>query len=93
MFAICILLPVTNKQVEEVDLSQDLYDWNNRLDDKEKHFIQTVLAFFAGADGIVMENLAHRFCQETQIPEARCFYGFQISMETIHQVETYRNFF
>jgi ribonucleoside-diphosphate reductase subunit M2 len=38
-----------------------------------------------GADGIVMENLVHRFCQEVQVPEARCFYGFQIAMETIHQ--------
>ena len=45
-----------------------------------------VLAFFAGADGIVMENLAYRFCQEVQLPEARCFYGFQIAMETVHQV-------
>ena len=41
-----------------------------------------------GADGIVMENLAHRFCQEMQLPEARCFYGFQIAMETVHQVRT-----
>jgi Ribonucleotide reductase, small chain len=40
----------------------------------------------SGADGIVMENLAHRFCQEMQLPEARCFYGFQIAMETVHQV-------
>ena len=39
-----------------------------------------------GADGIVMENLVHRFCQEVQLPEARCFYGFQIAMETVHQV-------
>jgi ribonucleotide reductase beta subunit family protein with ferritin-like domain len=32
-----------------------------------------------------MENLVHRFCQEVQLPEARCFYGFQIAMETVHQ--------
>ena len=47
-----------------------------------------VLAFFASSDGIVMENLAHRFCREVQATEARCFYGFQITMESIHQ-ETY----
>lgn len=70
---------------EEVDLSADIYDWNHKLGKDERHFIQTVLAFFAGADGIVMENLAHRFCQEVQWPEARCFYGFQIAMETVHQ--------
>ena len=48
-------------------------------------FFNVVLFSFVGADGIVMENLAHRFCQEMQLPEARCFYGFQIAMETVHQ--------
>merc|ERR1712195_136912 len=47
-----------------------------------------VLAFFAGADGIVVENLAERFCRDVTVPEARCFYGFQMAMESIHQ-ETY----
>lgn len=47
-----------------------------------------VLAFFAASDGIVLENLAARFLKEIQIPEARCFYGFQMMMENIHS-ETY----
>jgi ribonucleotide reductase beta subunit family protein with ferritin-like domain len=47
-----------------------------------------VLAFFAASDGIVLENLAQRFCTEIQVPEARCFYGFQMMMENIHS-ETY----
>lgn len=71
--------------VDEVDLSMDRDDWQNKLNDNERHFIQMILAFFAGADGIVMENLVHRFCEEVQLPEARCFYGFQIAMETVHQ--------
>lgn len=68
---------------EEVDLSQDLTDWGN-LNDDERHFIKHVLAFFAASDGIVNENLAVRFNNEVQIPEARCFYGFQIAVENIH---------
>jgi ribonucleoside-diphosphate reductase beta chain len=32
----------------------------------------------------VNENLAGRFIGEVQIPEARCFYGFQIAIENIH---------
>lgn len=51
---------------EEVDLSADLEDWQ-RLNDNERHFISMVLAFFASSDGIVMENLAHRFCREVQV--------------------------
>jgi len=73
---------------DEIDLSADLDHWHNKLNVDERHFISMVLAFFAGADGIVMENLAERFCREVTVPEARCFYGFQMAMESIHQ-ETY----
>lgn len=72
---------------EEVDLFQDMTDWE-KLNDDERHFISHVLAFFAASDGIVNENLALRFYNDVQIPEARCFYGFQIAMENIHS-ETY----
>lgn len=61
---------------EEVDLSKDLHDWHNRLNDDERYFISHVLAFFAASDGIVNENLLERFSAEVQVPEARCFYGF-----------------
>jgi len=72
---------------EEIDLSADLKDWA-LLNDGERHFISHVLAFFAASDGIVNENLAVNFMSEVQLPEARCFYGFQIMMENIHS-ETY----
>ncbi len=72
---------------EEIDLSQDLKDWEN-LNDNERHFIKHVLAFFAASDGIVNENLAEHFVAEVQYTEAKFFYGFQIMMENIHS-ETY----
>jgi len=72
---------------EEIDLSQDLKDWEN-LSDNERHFIKHVLAFFAASDGIVNENLAENFVGEVQYTEAKFFYGFQIMMENIHS-ETY----
>ena len=73
---------------EEVDLSSDLNDWNNKLNDNERYFIKHVLAFFAASDGIVNENLAENFVAEVQYTEAKFFYGFQIMMENIHS-ETY----
>jgi ribonucleotide reductase beta subunit family protein with ferritin-like domain len=73
--------------VEEIDLSADQKDWDS-LNKDEKHFIKHVLAFFAASDGIVIENLAGRFMNDIKIPEARCFYGFQIAIENIHS-ETY----
>ena len=72
---------------EEIDLYPDLGDWN-AMNENEKHFISHVLAFFSASDGIVNENLAMRFYNEVQLPEARSFYGFQIAMENIH-AETY----
>jgi ribonucleoside-diphosphate reductase beta chain len=72
---------------EEIDLSDDLKDWA-KLNDGERHFISHILAFFAASDGIVNENLAVNFMSEVQLPEARCYYGFQIMMENIHS-ETY----
>ena len=68
---------------EEIDLNPDLSDWE-KLTTDEKHFISHVLAFFAASDGIVNENLVVNFMQDVQIPEARCFYGFQIAIENIH---------
>ena len=96
-----VLLPIEYQQIwemykkavasfwvaEEIDLYQDLTDWE-KLSADEKHFICHVLAFFSASDGIVNENLALRFYSDVQIPEARCFYGFQIAMENIH-AETY----
>ena len=71
-------------QAEEMKLNEDVNDWNLKLNNDEKYFIKNVLAFFAGSDGIVLENLGTRFLTEVQIPEARCFYGFQLMMENIH---------
>lgn len=73
---------------EEIDLSGDISDWENKLTDNERHFIKHILAFFAASDGIVNENLAENFVAEVQYTEAKFFYGFQIMMENIHS-ETY----
>lgn len=73
---------------EEIDLSPDLVDWEEKLNDDERHFIKHVLAFFAASDGIVNENLAENFLAEVQYTEAKFFYGFQIAIENIHS-ETY----
>lgn len=83
--------------VEEINLEEDLHDWNNVLNNDERHFIKHVLAFFAASDGIVNENLAENFVNEVQYTEAKFYYGFQIMMENIHSeayslmIDTYIN--
>lgn len=72
---------------EEIDLASDMKDWDS-LSKNERHFVSHILAFFAASDGIVNENLAGNFAIEVTVPEARCFYGFQIAVENIHS-ETY----
>ena len=71
----------------EIDLSKDSAQWDS-LNENEKYFIKNIIGFFAGSDGIIMENLAVRFLNEIQIPEARAFYSYQIFNESIHS-ETY----
>jgi ribonucleoside-diphosphate reductase beta chain len=73
---------------EEIDLSEDVLDWNKKLSEDERYFIKHILAFFAASDGIVNENLAENFVNEVQYSEAKFFYGFQIMMENVHS-ETY----
>lgn len=70
--------------VEDVPLGQDLNDWNNKLNENERYFIKNVLAFFAGSDGIVLENLVERFFNDLKHPEIRAFYAFQEAIETVH---------
>lgn len=72
---------------EEIDFSKDQSDWN-KLTENEKHFIKQVLAFFAGSDGIIMENLVTRFQGEVSSQVVKLFYSFQNAMEGIHS-ETY----
>ncbi len=69
---------------EEIDLHQDVIDWETKLNDDERYFIKHILAFFAASDGIVNENLAENFVSEVQYTEAKFFYGFQLMMENIH---------
>lgn len=69
---------------EEVDLSKDIIDWNTKLTQNEKYFMEHILAFFAASDGIVDENLVTRFYSEVKIPEARAFYTFQMAIESVH---------
>lgn len=71
---------------EEIDLRQDVIDWETKLSDNERYFIENILAFFAGSDGIVNENLVVNFYESIEIPEVRAFYSMQILMESIHCV-------
>jgi ribonucleoside-diphosphate reductase beta chain len=70
---------------KEIPYSDDLNDWNS-LRNEERYFIENILGFFAGADGIVLENLIKNFCVEVTAPEARNFYAFQGMIENIHAI-------
>ena len=78
---------MSNWTAEEVDVSADMEDWKS-LSENERHFIKYILAFFAGSDGIVFENLNNNFADEVQSAEARSFYAYQAHNEMVHG-ETY----
>lgn len=74
-----------NWVAEEIDYTADLNDWNT-LDENTRYFIEHILAFFAGSDGIVLENLVSNFASEIQVSEARAFYAFQAMIENVHSL-------
>jgi ribonucleotide reductase beta subunit family protein with ferritin-like domain len=71
-------------KVEEVDLSDDINDWNNKLNDPQRKLLKHILAFFAVADGIVNHNLLERFSRDVTVLEAKYFYGQQVQIENVH---------
>ena len=93
----CVLFPIQHNNIwrmykkteasfwtaEEIDLLSDAVDWDGLLTTGQ-HFILHVLTFFAASNGIVNKNLSNNFATKVTLPEARCFYGFQIAVENIH---------
>jgi ribonucleotide reductase beta subunit family protein with ferritin-like domain len=72
---------------DEINFEQDTNDWN-KLSDDERYFLKHVLAFFAGSDGVIIENIGANFIQEIPIPEIQLFYSYQLASESTHS-ETY----
>ena len=71
---------------EDISLADDVTDWNDntKLSDGERHFIKMVLAFFAGADKLVADNINMNFIQDVNIMEAQFFYDHQAFIERVH---------
>ena len=70
--------------VEEVDLSKDRDQFQNKLSEPERQFVKNILAFFAASDGIVAENLDLNFIEEITYKEVQTCLRFQAMMEDIH---------
>jgi ribonucleoside-diphosphate reductase subunit M2 len=73
---------------DEIDLSTDVTDWNDKLNDDERSTATKILSFFSVFDGLINENLILRFSVEVQSFEHRAFYTFQSAIENVHG-ETY----
>lgn len=68
---------------EEIDLSGDVAAWE-KLTDGERGLLSSTLAFFACSDALVNENICAHFMNEVAPQEAKCFYAFQLAMESVH---------
>lgn len=63
-------------------------DQFDKLTPDEQKFIKNIIAFFAGSDGIVMENIDRRLVPNIRTPEVKLFYTIQNFMEGVH-AQTY----
>lgn len=69
----------------EVSMTKDVNDWKYKLNESERHLISTILAFFAGSDILVIDNISKRFSSDVDhIPDASRCYDFQKVIENIH---------
>ena len=75
---------------DEVDISNDVVQWNENLNDNERSFLSHVLGFFVQSDQLVNINLGDRFLKDIEtIPDryskyCRLFYNAQMMIEDIH---------
>ena len=69
--------------LEEIDFNGDRRDFE-ALSADEQHYLSHVLAFFSMADKLVFDNISLNFGAEIVVHEAKSFYAFQASMESIH---------
>lgn len=69
---------------EEIDFSKDRDQWNTKLNDDERRFVRSILAFFAASDSVVSLNIMSSFCKEVTVLEAQICYTYQAMMEGIH---------
>jgi len=56
----------------------------NMLPEEQKHIIKTIYAYFASADGIIVQNLVFRFLLECENFEETAFYITQLYIELVH---------
>lgn len=70
--------------VEEVDLKSDIDDLRQKLNAKESHLINRLVAFFATGDSIVAHNLVINLYRHINAPEARMYLSRQLYEEALH---------
>jgi ribonucleoside-diphosphate reductase beta chain len=70
--------------VEEVDFASDVGDIRSRLDARERHLIERLVAFFATGDSIVANNLVLCLYRHLNAPEARMYLSRQLYEEALH---------
>ena len=71
----------------EMEFSRDLKDYES-LSKPLKRVIDYVNCFFAGTDGLIIDNIALRFLMECNTVEEQAFYVAQVFIEMVH-AETY----
>lgn len=70
--------------VEQIDLETDMTSWTGKLDARERQFLTQVVIRLALHNNIVGTNPVSRFLTEVEIPEVRCFFGYQMANENVH---------
>lgn len=69
---------------EEVPLHEDVLDWSNRLDDKERNLLTQIFRFFTQGDVDVSEGYVEKYLPVFHLPELRMMLLSFAAMESVH---------
>jgi ribonucleotide reductase beta subunit family protein with ferritin-like domain len=67
---------------EDVELSDDVQGFHDLQGKAKSHVLQCLSLVLVNSRH---QNIPYQLSSEIQVPEARCFYGFEIMQTSIHQ--------
>ena len=68
----------------DINMSQDVHDFNHKLTEEERHVFVNVLAYLATSDILAMRNIGLAVMEKMSAPELQIYQARQVYEEALH---------
>ncbi len=68
----------------DINMAQDIHDFNHKLTDEEKHVYTNVLAYLTTSDILAMRNIGLAVMEKMTAPELQIYQARQVYEEALH---------